>query len=141
MEPNSKERGHIARSVGQVALAVIVVLAIAGLTAYAWKAQGRYKEDASLALMRQTVRNAEVAKSLLPMIDKLEALRGTVAQLNPGDPDYARYSQQLSELQNLIGEEMPALVYLRDRDGNVTLVGAEMARAHLETIISAVPAR
>jgi hypothetical protein len=121
----------------QVALAVVVVLALAGLTAVAWYAQGRNKEDASYALALVHQYNADVARSLMPLMDKLDVLRSTLASLQPGTPEYQKYAQELTELQNLIGGEMPALVYRRDANGNVTLASVEMVRRHLEDLIKA----
>lgn len=114
-----------------------MVLALAGLTAYAWKAQGRNTEDAHIALLRKAIREAEVAKSLVPMIDRLEALRGTVAGLGPGNPEYEKYYPQLTQLQNLIGDQLPALVSSRDASGNATIVGTDMARDHIRSLIKA----
>jgi hypothetical protein len=131
-----RERGRAVRA-AQVACAVLVVLALAGLTAVAWYAQGRNKEDTTAAIALILQHNADVARSLLPLVDRLDILRGTVANLQPGTPEYQRFSQELTELQNIIGDAMPALVYRRDAAGNATLAGVEMVRKHLDAQIKA----
>lgn len=137
METKPDTRKQRVRSTGLIILAAVLVLALAGLTAFAWKTQGRDKEDSSKAMRRLRNHQAVVAESLLPMIDKLEALRGTVAGLRPGDADFEKYYPQLTQLQNLIADQLPALVFSRDADGNATIVGTDMARDHIRSLIKA----
>lgn len=128
--------GHVAlKTTLYMAVAVLVVAMLAGLSAWAWQAQGRSTEDVSYARWAAVYHDAQFAKSLLPMIDELDLLRGQVASLQPGTAEYDRYNGKLTELQNLIGDALPALVYKRDSNGNVTIVGVAMARAHLQAQI------
>lgn len=135
MDTDLTEKRRPWKTAGLVALAVAIVLALAGASAWAWRAQGRTSDDLSLARWQRSWSDGELAKSLMPMIDELEVVRGQVASLQPGTAEYDKYARKLMDLQNLIGEEMPVLVYTRDAEGNVTIVGAEMARAHLKAQI------
>jgi len=125
------------KTTAQVAAAVLVVLILAGLSALAWEAQGRTREDPALAIKRIRHRDAEVARSLLPMIYRYETLlRNSVAGLPYGTPQWVSSNRQFTEVQNLIADEAPALVWHRDANGNVVLVGPEMARKHLRAVIA-----
>lgn len=118
-----------------IAAAVLVVAAAAGLSALAWKAQGRSTEDITYTRWATIRYEGYLAKSLMPMIDRLETLRGQVESLRPGTAEYDTYNRKLADLQNLIADAMPDLVYKRDAAGNAALVGVEMARAHLQARI------
>lgn len=128
--------GHrVLKTTISVVAAALVVAAAAGISALAWKAQGRSAEDVSYARWTIVSHEARVAKSLMPMIDRLETLRGQVGSLRPGTAEYDAYNHKLTDLQNVIADAMPALVFRRDAAGNATLVGVEMARAHLQARI------
>ena len=136
MEAQVTGGGHRTKKVAQVVAAVLVVLVLAGLCAFAWKAQGRTKEDTSVAMRRARHHDAQVAASLMPMIDRYEKLMFTLAGLQYGTPQWVSSNRQLTELENLIGDGDPALVWHKDQNGNVVLVSPEMARDHLRAVIA-----
>lgn len=136
MEAHVTEDRHRTRKVVQIVAAVLVVLVLAGITAFAWKAQGRTKEDTSFAMRRARHHDAQEATSLLPMVDRYEKLMFSLAGLQYGTPQWVSSNRQLTELENLIGEADPALIWHKDQNGNVVLVSPEMARNHLRAVIA-----
>ena len=119
----------------QITLALVVVLALAGLSAYAWKAQGRTKENAKAVILREHSAQADLAKSLLPMLERVGVLKAELPGLKEGTPQRAAAAQELMELENIIGDAEPILVFTRDPGGNTTLVMTDMARKELKAQI------
>ena len=139
MESNPVSGKRLAKSIAQAAAAVLVVLALGAAVGLTWKAQGRTREDTTFTQERARYREAQFAKSVLPQIDRYEALMNTVSGLKYGTPQWKSSAAQFTELQNLIGEEVPALIWHLDENGNVVLVGPDMARKHLQAIIALDP--
>lgn len=122
-----------------IVLMVVLGLAVTG-GVWSWRAEKRDRDDPVDAMREQKKLEAALAASVDRLVDKLALLRDEqldVWRRAPGSPEFKAVTQELTEVQNLIAAEMPALVFYRDSKGNAVIVNVSMAREHLETIMKA----
>ncbi len=124
------------RKVLPVAAAVLAVLVLAGLAGVAWKLEKRGREDLGVAIAADNAQKIALARSLLPLLDRLGTLRYNLGSLEPGTDAYVETERAVTEAQNLLASQMPALAAGRDRDGNVVLVPLDEAWRMLNDLAS-----
>lgn len=117
----------------------IVLAAFAALVMWKWKAENRDVENSSIEVLAARQRAGWAAEAAGRLVDRLEALRLEAAVVAAGSPEDQRIQEEIREVSNLIAAEMPALAYEMDEQGNAVIVGVEMARNHINTILEAVP--
>jgi hypothetical protein len=122
-----------------IAAAVALVCLIAGLSLLAWKLEGRGEEDSAAAEMQFLRERALVAESLLPLVDRVKAMRDALQVLPPGSADYENTVRKLTAIQNVMASQVPELVESTDGDGNARIVHVDEARRIIEQIISGRP--
>lgn len=119
-----------------IAAAVAVVCLIAGLSLLAWRLEGRGEEDSTAAEIQSRQADAFVAASLLPLVDRVKAMRDALSVLPPGSADYDNTVRKLTGIQNLIASQLPELVESTDENGNARIVHVDQARSILEQMAS-----
>lgn len=120
----------------RVTLSVIVVAALAGLCVFMWKVERRDREDTTLSELASRRQQASIAKSVMTLVDRLQALQQSIAGLEPSSTAYIDTSEQITEVQNLIASQIPSLVVGHDEQGNALIVPAEETRNLLNAVIS-----
>jgi hypothetical protein len=124
------------KRVFQVILAIILVAALAGFSLLMWKVEKRDIETFTRGEAGAKQLEAFIAKSLLPMVDRLQLLQQSIPGLQPGSPAYTDTSEQITEIKNLIAAQIPTLVVGHDEQGNALIVPTEETRTLLNAIIT-----
>ena len=120
----------------RVTLSVIVVAALAGFCVFMWKVERRDREDTTLGELASRRQQASIAKSVMTLVDRLQALQLSIEGLEPSSTAYIDTSEQITEVQNLIASQIPSLVVGHDEQGNALIVPAEETRNLLNAVIS-----
>ena len=118
-----------------VAAALVCLAILAAGFYWVWRSENRDTEDNAFAARLERRELAQKAKSLIPFVDQLEAMRLLLSSLKPGTSEYLKVQNKLTEAQNLLALQLPDLVACRDSEGNCVIINTADAKLQLKLLI------
>ncbi len=99
-----------------------------------WRIEGRTSDDISFFIKEEKQKKADIARTVLPLLEELEKMRRKIAR-SGSMIERAAASRSATAIANAIAVLMPELAISKDHEGNAVLMPTESARNRIETVL------
>jgi|GEM_PF-5137710 len=129
-----KKRESLLKELTSFLLVILIITIFGTFTYYMWRIEGRTSDDISFFIKEEKQKKADIARTVLPLLEELEKMRRKIAR-SGSMIERAAASRSATAIANAIAVLMPELAISKDHEGNAVLMPTESARNRIETVL------